>query len=323
VNCPRLAIVGAGVIAEDHARAALFAGFELVAVSAREGSTRAIKFAARHSIAGVYSSASDLIKSKKWDALLVCSATESLTAFTDAAIESGRPALVEKPVALESKDLLPLLEQDTQNIIVGYNRRHYSSVLAAKDFFERSENVVISLEIPESVNADQSKTLLGFRSVLDNSVHMLDLLSYIAGPVVIKQVFPEPGKIRKTGSLLVGENSRGDLVTVKAVWNSPSNFSISLENGHERFLLSPIERGVIFRGLDVVEPSERNPIRTYSPNLVGEHNLSPIDESLKPGFGEQMVAFRSFIENGERPKTLASLQDGFDALVLAEKLLGK
>ena len=318
---PRLAFLGAGDIANYHADAARHVGFDLAAVAAREGSERAIAFAKKHDFAHVYNDPMELLASRNWDALLVCASAENAFNYAVAAAESQRPTLLEKPVAMKSSDLMGLLKVDTSNIVVGYNRRHYSSVAAAKRFVDESENVLVTLEIPEAVDVMNQDRSIGFRQVLGNSVHMLDLLTYIVGPVNLAKMQPQWHKSSPSGAVLLAESARGDSVVIKAAWNSPSNFSICLESEGRRFLLSPIEIGKLFEGMEVNEPSKERPIRTYSPKLIQEFSATSMPPFLKPGFGEQMLEFRRFIETGEKSTALAEITDAHQAILLAEALI--
>jgi len=319
---PRLAFLGAGNIADYHADAARHVGFDLAAVASREGSDRASVFAKKHTFDRVYRSPKELLASSDWDALLVCTSVETAFDYAVNAVDSQRPTLLEKPVAMKSSDILELLNHDTNNIAVGYNRRQYSSVAAAKRFFEESENVLVTLEVPETVDLMGQDRRTGFKNVLSNSVHMLDLLSYIVGSVTLLNVQPQRHKFSRSGSVLLAESGRGDQIVIKAAWNSPSNFSICFESEGRRFSLSPIEIGRLYKGMEVNQPSKENPIRIYSPKLIQEFPVTSMAPSLKPGFGEQMLDFRKLIETGEKPGALAELTDAYQALILAERLIG-
>lgn len=319
---PRIAFLGAGDIARYHATAAVEAGFRLAGVAASPGSTSVAGFAEQYGFSEIHRNPSDLFGSSDWDALLVCSSHESLLGYTTALVGQSRPALVEKPVALHSEDLLPFVGQKSPHIAVAYNRRQYATAAAAKDFFSAAETCVVTVEIPESVDFDISDTDLRFRGVFANSVHMLDLVRFLVGSIIFSDSdFPGVARNR-SGTVACGHTNRGDLVIIKSAWNSPANFSITLESGKQRFLLSPIERGQLFQGLTVAEPTEATPVRVYSPQLVEEYSLDLTYRQFKPGFVEQMLDFRALVENGSFSPRLANLEDSYHALAMAELLVG-
>ncbi len=319
---PKLAFLGAGKIADFHAEAAREAGFDLVAVAASAQSARAIEFAKKHDFSSVYSHPDDLIGAEVWDALLICTSHETLLEYTLSASRQGHPLLVEKPVGLNSQDLFRIMGDVESPVAVAYNRRHYSPVAAAKDFLEDSQRSLITVEIPESVGFGHEDLRHNYKNVVVNSVHLLDLLRYLAGPLSFEYSSGDIASVDSPGRVLLGHSSRGDTVIVKAGWNSPANFSISIEHSGQRFLLSPIERGQLFDGLQVSEPTAEVPVRTYSPNLVKVFSLDPQFAHLKPGFAEQMVDFKSLVQTGEGSPRLASLEDAYHALWAAERLLG-
>lgn len=321
VNKPRLAFIGAGDIAGFHAQAAKKAGFILEAVAAKPDSTRVKIFGKQHGFNQIFDSPSALLGDQKWDALLICSSHETLHHYTNLVVATERPVLVEKPVGLTSAALRGLLEKETENIRVAYNRRFYLPVQRAKDFLAEEGPCVVSADIPESVNLEDRDPSSRYKNVFTNSVHMLDLLGYLLGPIEIDKTFSvaNAGKVR--GRFMVGKSTRGDLVKISANWNSPSNFSISIDSNGLRFQLLPLEKGAIYEGMRIEEPSATSPVRKYVPNLVREHIRDEKFAAFKPGFVEQMLAFAEFCEGGKTGSSLASLSDAYEALRLAEILI--
>lgn len=322
VSVPKIAFLGAGNIAGYHAAAAVEAGFKLAGVAASRGSTSVGGFAEQYGFSEIHGDPSDLLGSSDWDALLVCSSHESLLGYTTALVGQSRPILVEKPVALHSEDLLPFVGQKSSHVAVAYNRRQYATVAAAKNFFSNTETCVVTVEIPESVDFDISDTDLRFRGVFANSVHMLDLARFLVGPITFPNLELSSPSRNRSGTVVCGHTERGDVVLLKSAWNSPANFSITLESGKQRFLLSPIERGQLFQGLTVAEPTEATPVRVYSPQLVEEYSLDLAYRQFKPGFVEQMLDFRALVDDGSFSPRLANLEDSYHALATAELLVG-
>lgn len=318
----RLAFIGAGDIAGFHAQAAKEAGFILQAVAAKPGSTRAKIFGRQHGFHRIFDSPSELLGDQNWDALLICSSHETLLHYTNLIVATKRPALVEKPVGLSSAAVLSILLKETKNIRVAYNRRFYLPVERAKDFLATEGPCVVSVDIPESVNLEDGDLSSRYRNVLTNSVHMLDLLRYLFGPIEIDGTFSMANAGEVRGRLMVGNSPRGDLIKVSANWNSPSNFSISIDSNRSRFQLLPLEQGALYKGMKIEEPSANNPVRKYVPNLVTEHTLDEKFAHFKPGFVEQMLAFAEFCHGREAGTSLAGLSDAYEALRLAELLIG-
>src|SRR5690606_31666311 len=98
----------------------------------------------------------------------------------------GKPVLVEKPVATSS-DLLAPYRSVWPNVIVGYNRRFYAAVAAAKAFIDRQDSCMVHMQLPDSVpppgtGADRE------HNVRSNSVHGFDLLRHLVGDVAVKHI---------------------------------------------------------------------------------------------------------------------------------------
>ena len=81
--------------------------------------------------------------------------------------------------------------------------------------------------------------------------------------------------------------------------------------------MKPFEQCNIFKGMEVIEPTEKLPLRRYIPKKIESVSSFPTHDNLiKPGFYEQAMEIKSLLE-GEEPKISASLYDAY----IAQKLL--
>lgn len=316
----KLAFLGAGNIAEFHAQSAAAAGFVLAGVASKPGSSRAARFGSKHQFKRIFFDEDELFRSNDWDALVICSSHETLLPAVKRALKDGRPALVEKPVALQSSELVSLEDVPTEKISVAFNRRFYPSVERAKMFFATLDNAIVTLEIPETVSQTAAKGD-PYRQVRTNSVHMLDLLSYIVGGFSLSPRRGNFENLGPKGSFLFANSWRNDIIMVKAAWNSPSNFSFSIESDNQRFELRPIEIGRLYENMQVIEPTGHIPIRRFEPICVEQTPSANDEMKLKPGFFGQMSEFHRLVSTGVESQVLASIRDARIALQLAEKLV--
>src|SRR5262249_42867750 len=142
----------------------------------------------------------------------------------------GIPTLLEKPPGTslaEFESLVQLAEQHSTATMVALNRRHYSVL----------KNAIADAGGPQSITAaflgwsGESAYLLdqrGYsprqvsRHVFNNSLHGLDLLTYLAGeleaPRVIGHSLGEPFRWLMG---LQGVSRRGVLATFESTWDSP------------------------------------------------------------------------------------------------------
>lgn len=316
----RLAIVGTGEIAGFHVSAAREAGFFVEHVAARPNSSTSKLFGQIHEIPHVWSDPNDLIRqSSLWDAIILAVSTEAMVPLVELAIETGKPVLAEKPVGITSRTLSHLVDSNAP-VMVGFNRRFYTPVQAAKNFIESGGPCLMHLELPEDVPIDRLTGFRDLKSVRLNSVHGFDLVNYLASGLTIVDVHHVQVVSERKGGVLVLRSPRGDLCTISANWNTPANFSLAIDRDGERFELRPLEYGAIYRGMRVVEPTIDTPIRKYLPQRAFE--ILPDQDSIKfkPGFVAQCRALLDLID-GIRSPIAAELRDAQVALSFAETLM--
>lgn len=322
---PKLAIIGCGQIAEFHAPALREAGFALAGACSSPGSPRVRRFAQRHDIPLVFDDAEQLLaEHQRWDAVLVAASIGPTLGILATVMGLRIPTLVEKPVTPRSAELIPLID-DGDSVIVGYNRRFYSTVQAARAEVADGQPVMAHLTIPDAVQTperpdDDPEYLLPFFS---NTVHGLDLARFVFGNLNVDHVMRltnQSGAIYGIGAMLSANN--GTVVQFTANWATPANFSLAIDRPGRRLELRPFEDGAIYEGMQVVEPTTEAPIRTYTPKLARKVTLEERDWLFKPGFLAQAQALIKLV-NGEDPYPAARLSDAYEVLLLAEQLAGQ
>ena len=82
--------------------------------------------------------------------------------------------------------------------------------------------------------------------------------------------------------------------------------------------LRPYEHLVVYDAMQVVDPTDDVPIRTYRPQVAAQVPLTGDDVTFKPGFVGQMRAFAAMCAGGD-PGPGATLADAASALRLAEE----
>lgn len=317
----RLAIIGTGEIAGFHVSAARAAGFTVEHVAARPNSTTPKLFGQKYEIPHVWLDPFELIRqSSLWDAVILATSTEAMVPLVELAIETGKPVLAEKPVGINSLTLTHLVNRSAP-VLVGFNRRFYTPVQAAKKFIESGGPCLMHLELPEDVPIDAQSDIRDLKAVRLNSVHGFDLVNYLASGLTIMDVHHVQTVGDRRGGVLVLRSSKGDICTVSANWNAPANFSLTIDRDGERFELRPLEYGALYRGMRVVEPTPETPIRKYVPQRIAE--VLPDQESVnfKPGFVAQCRALLDLID-GKRSPIAAGLCDAQFALEIAEAIMG-
>lgn len=325
----RLGVVGSGSIIPFHLDAAVAAGFEIAIVGSRQGSDRTPVLAERY---GAEAGADwHAVLGADVDAFLIGPETSATPAILAAALETGKPILSEKPGAYASADLKALAgHANAGQILVGYNRRHYSSTVAAKAFVASAtgpggSGVTFHASIPEaswttSMPADKKRDI-----VLSNTVHVLDLLRYLFGDLQLGHVAKidgADGVFSRAAVLAAGAASGTAIVT----FGSPSNYFVDLHSNGRSASMRPIEFYREFDSVSVIDPTPELPLRHYVANQAGEFKLDQADLDFKPGFLSQMRELAAMVE-GRTPAThpsefkSATLHDAIAVLELAEALL--
>ena len=89
-----------------------------------------------------------------------------------------KPILVEKPVSTSSK-LIYDVKSNSDHVQVAYNRRFYNSVTYAKTFINSNNECFIKMNLPDKIDFDLPKEKQEYFSVMENSVHGLDILNFL------------------------------------------------------------------------------------------------------------------------------------------------
>lgn len=323
-NAVKVAFIGCGDISEHHARALQEVGGEIAAVCSRPGSQRPYEFARRFGVSQVFHDATSLLRAWAWDALVITVPPQASLPILKDAIELGAPILVEKPVAVSSSLLKPFLDKDLP-IIVGYNRRFYRPIREVRSIVRNSVDPFLGhLMLPEVVSGlDSDQWALALRDrVMGNSVHALDMLCFIFGPMDVTHCTPLTDRLGRCAGIAATLQAKdnGGLVQITAAWNSPANISFTLHQRDLRVELQPFERAVMYTKMMRLDPTPEVPLRRYVPVAEKTFTIDPIDERFKPGMVQQAMALRN-LTRGQISNLAATLEDAYLALELAEKLL--
>jgi predicted dehydrogenase len=321
----KLGVIGSGSIIPFHLDAAKAVGFEIAIIGSRPGSEKTAALAERYgAVAGADWQA---VLAAEVDALLIGPETAATPAILAAALETGLPILSEKPGAYASSELKSLAgHANASKILVGYNRRHYSSTASAKQLVDAAGMATFTASIPEASWTTGMASAKKREILLSNTVHVLDLLRYLFGDLTIGSVAKldaadaegVTGVLSRAAVLSAGNHSGTAIVT----FGSPSNYFVDIHTNGRSAALRPIEFYNEFDGVKVIEPTEAIPLRHYVANSAGKFEISRDDLDFKPGFVGQMRELKTLATGGDSSGfKSASLADAIAVLELAEGLL--
>jgi 1,5-anhydro-D-fructose reductase (1,5-anhydro-D-mannitol-forming) len=194
----RWGLIGCGDVAEHKSGP----GFQQAADSAllavmRRDAALAADFAARHAVPRWYSDARDLVNDPEVDAVSVATPPSSHLELALLACAAGKPALVEKPMAMNHAECVRMVEAFRTAgvpLFVAYYRRAQPRFLKLKELVAsgaigvpRAALVRHTASPPRFDPADPPwrlrREISGGGLFVDLGCHTLDLLDFILGPI--------------------------------------------------------------------------------------------------------------------------------------------
>jgi predicted dehydrogenase len=320
-------LIGVGIVAEARVPALRAAGLDVAGVSTRPGSRRLRDFATRHGIPSVVDDWRAMLDDGEgWNALVISTWPDGTPDVLAAAMDLGVPILVEKPVAWNSGRLLELCAKPHDQVIVGYNRRFYRSVQAARSEALNGPPLIAQLALPADVVVPEAYDPSGryllhfFESV---SALGLDLTRFVLGDLhvtAVSRLTSPAGNVAALAALL--GTDRGDVLQLTGNWGTAANFALSLCRPGRRFELLPFEVASVYEGMEVQPPSPDYPVRRYVPKPVAMIALDGVDVQQKPGFVAEAQALGAMIAGCPPPAYTARLEDALAVTTLCEELTG-
>lgn len=313
---PKIGFIGAGEISRFHIQAAHHVGFQLHAICGRKGSANASSLAREYGFENDVKSLEELMNSKL-DAIVICAKTDQALDLYKEVLELNLPILIEKPVTTSAGNFLSITDLDRNETLVGYNRRFYSSIQQLKSEIKEKSNLFSNWSISEMVGREDSSSEIFKKVLVENSVHIFDLMRYLHGDyevLEVKSTNIQNGPFFAAASVKFTNQS---LATINLTFGTPRNTSLELYTESSSYLLKPIENFEKASQIEIIEPSDATPIRRYSPVIDRSWRISGEDLDFKPGFLRQYREFMGIV-HGEKRVTGASLRDAMEASKLAE-----
>jgi predicted dehydrogenase len=239
---------------------------------------------------------------------------EELGRVTKKLIHCGyKKVLVEKPGALDISELHEIekiSKKQSVKIYIGYNRRFYESVLAAKQmiqedggvksfFFDFTER---GLRMPAAKKHSDVKKEWFFH----NSSHVVDMAFYLGGMPKEMNCFVagefdwHPYGAAFSGS---GVTESGALFSYHANWACPGRWSLEVMTSKRKFFFKPLEK---------------LSIQTHENFDVKEFQLKDdLDKKYKPGL---FLEVKAFLEE-DKSSGLPSIQEQLEMCAFYKKIL--
>ena len=309
----KLALIGAGYIAEEHLKAVdLIEGLRVDLIYSRtlsKANSLAKKFSINHVVTD-----QDSFKNlaKELDGILITVSAENMFNICKDLLPLKKPLLIEKPPALSLEEMNTLvhssLRYKTPNM-VGFNRRFYS--IFHKGLEKINENGgLVALNIEGHERFWRYKDSLNFEVknswLYANSSHTIDFIDFFVGD--LENLYVNSNSIQeeiKDQFSVSFKSRKGVIGNYSSYWLSPGGWSVSLYGKGVSVIFRPLEEGV------------------WIDSDFKQHPIEPekYDLEIKQGFYMQMLAYKNLLETGKLDWPAVSLEDSMRTMQTINELL--
>lgn len=311
----KLAIIGAGNIVNAHLEAAMYIGFEPVAIVARDNSKSVYRYSDQILNLRPCKNLNELL-SYEIDAFLIATSEDSKANILANVIQLNKPILIEKPVT--STHNFGLLEKmgNLELVKVAYNRRNYSSVDKMKSELKNLKDGVIQINIPElSWTSNPSKSLIESMA-FTNSIHIIDLINYLFPNNRITKVCT--GKNNGNFNRIISFEDEKFIGTINLTFGVPDTYSFKVSSDSKVLELNPIES---FKSYNKISKIHETNNANYAKMLDSKWEISNYDKKFKPGFVQQYLEFSKFVLDQSSKVNLATMSDDNKAFQVMNRIM--
>ena len=229
----RVAVIGAGWIAQEHIAALSRLGARLVAVCDVDESR--VRAAADPVGVAAYTDAEELLERERPDAVVVCTPPLTHRTVATAAFERGVHVYLEKPIARTPDDAEAIVEAAAAHGVVCAVGYQWHALDLLDDLRRALADQRVALLVGRNIGPTQSRPWFldraqGGGNVLERGSHHIDLQRALAGEVVAVQAAPSRVLVGQRGgdrgdiedaAALVLRFASGALGTIVVAWTPP------------------------------------------------------------------------------------------------------
>lgn len=282
-------LVGSGPMAIEYAK--ILRSMNITPITVGRGAASAEKFTAETglpvAVGGIDAWLVDNAGSLP-ERAIVAAGEKWVGVITSALLARGvRSLLVEKPGGYDAKDIRAVHAKAAEAgaaVYVGYNRRFYASVEAAKKIIAEDGGVTsFNFEFTEwshVISGIEKEDGVKEQWFLSNSTHVIDLAFYLGGKPS-EMVSFSAGSLgwHPAGSVFAGagKTDAGAIFSYQANWEAPGRWGLEILTRKHRLIFRPLEKlqiqkigSVAIEGVDIDDR---------------------LDKDFKPGLYKQVRAF--------------------------------
>ncbi len=301
----RIAIIGAGYMAEEYLKVLLYKKIQCEAIYSRTFiKSKLLK--KKYNIKKIYKNLNDLKFDKKINALIIAVNEVSTVSILNELDISNYKILCEKPVGVNYHQTKKLISKIKNNhFYIGLNRRFYSSNIEAKKIIDMKKGKRF-ISIRDQQFQNTKINFVNKNIMYCNSVHLIDYINlYARGEIVKVQ------KLKKLKDYEFSENitrlifSSKDEVLYHCNWNSPGIWSVNIIQKDQRCEMKPLE--------DLIQEKI---IKGKRKRFV--FKKSEIDNNFKPGLFLQVNEYLKMLTN--KKHKLINIKDYFKTVKIIKKI---
>lgn len=302
----KIALIGAGSMAREHARAfAALPGVVIAGIQSRTRS-RAEALAADYG-APVFDSIDDLWNATHADAVVVTVPPTAVADVATACFAHPWTCLIEKPLGLDLPEALRIEAARTDTpVFVAFNRRHFGATRRLLSELDNTDGprliTVLDQQSLDAVRAIGHPEAVARNWMYANSIHLVDYFIFLGRGEIERIEVTSPWTPDTPETVMATLHyASGDIGLYQAVWNGPGPWQVTVGTPSARYELRPLERLAIQRAgqrTSEVQDSDQ------------------IDTDFKPGLARQASEVLKFLDTG------ACDLPGIDASTRTMRLVG-
>lgn len=309
----KVAIIGAGSMAREHIRA--FGSIPGVKVTGLHSRTRgkAELLAGEFGIENVCDDIASLKDKSGADLVVVAVPELAANVVAKEAFAQDWAVLLEKPAGYDlddAEDLFAAANGHAKPVMVGFNRRFYSSLRAVlKDINQRDELRYVHIQDQQSYvearfHGHPEKVVEKF--MYANSIHVVDMIICLCrGDITeVRQIMPWKGEETEIVLAHISFDS-GDTALYEGIWSGPGPWACSVSTPSRRWVMQPLEKAAYQNA------NERTQIAVETES---------IDTDYKAGFVLQANAVVARLKGDD--SQVVSLNDSLQTMRLINQIFG-
>lgn len=263
----KVAIIGAGKIAEEHIKAfKALKTTKIVGIFSRTES-KAIKLKNKYKISKVYTNIDNMYLDSLPDLVIVAVSILSVREVLKKVSKYEWYCLCEKPVGINYHETIIISKffKNRNKFFIAFNRRHYDSTLLAQKILKKdsSKRIIIINDQEDIIKAKEFHPSLVCKNFMyANSIHLVDYCYLFARGEVLK-IKNLINSYNKNYGILSKEIffSSGDKVLFTSLWNRPGPWFVKIITKNFYINLEPLEKIVVKSKLNIKLKKFKSTIR--------------------------------------------------------------